>query len=132
MQYQDIYFYLNIIKYWWIEKTKIVYCKKDRRNLGCYPVQFDFLGFSFQPLRIRLKGGGSFLQFDCKMSHRSKSRILEKLRNLGFHKKSYLKIQDLVDLLNPMIRGWANYYGRVSMKSLTSVFYHLHHQMCIK
>jgi group II intron reverse transcriptase/maturase len=28
------------------EKTKVVYCKKDGRNLKGYPVQFDFLGFS--------------------------------------------------------------------------------------
>ncbi|MFT6443360.1 MAG: group II intron reverse transcriptase/maturase [Salibacteraceae bacterium] len=39
------------------EKTKIVYCKKDGRNLKGYPVQFDFLGFSFQPIRFRLKKG---------------------------------------------------------------------------
>lgn len=47
------------------EKTKIVYCKKDGRNLKGYPVQFDFLGFSFQPIRFRLKKGRGFLQFDC-------------------------------------------------------------------
>jgi RNA-directed DNA polymerase len=35
------------------EKTKIVYCKKDGRDLKGYPVQFDFLGFSFQPLRFK-------------------------------------------------------------------------------
>src|SRR5258706_14565675 len=32
-------------------KTKIVYCK-DRNRTGTYPnVQFDFLGYSFRPLR---------------------------------------------------------------------------------
>ncbi|MCH7413776.1 reverse transcriptase domain-containing protein [Belliella sp. R4-6] len=39
------------------EKTKIVYCKKDGRNLEGYPVQFDFLGFSFQPIRNKLRSG---------------------------------------------------------------------------
>jgi RNA-directed DNA polymerase len=29
------------------QKTKIVYCKKEGRNLKGLPVQFDFLGFSF-------------------------------------------------------------------------------------
>jgi len=111
------------------EKTKIVYCKKSRRNLKGHLVQFDFLGFSFQPLRIRLKGGGSFLQFDCKMSRKSKKRILKTLSEMAFHKKSRLKIQDLAKLLNPKIRGWANYYGRVSRKSLTPVLYHLHHRI---
>jgi len=111
------------------EKTKIVYCKKSRRNLKGYPVQFDFLGFSFQPLRMRLKRGGSFLQFDCKMSRKSKKRILKTLSEMAFHKKSRLKIQDLAKMLNPKIRGWANYYGRVSRKSLTPVLYHLHQRI---
>lgn len=111
------------------EKTKIVYCKKSKRYLEGYPVQFDFLGFSFQPLRIRLKRGGSFLQFDCKMSRKSKKRILERLRKLAFHKKSHLKIQDLAKQLNPKIRGWANYFGRVSRMSLNPVLYQLHHRI---
>ena len=83
------------------EKTKIVYCKKDGRNLKGYPVQFDFLGFSFQPMRKRLKNGGSFLQFDCKMSRKSKVRIVGELRKLNFHNHSQRSIQDLATLLNP-------------------------------
>ena len=47
------------------QKTKIVYCKKERRNLKGWPVQFDFLGFSFRPMIMKLKRGGHFLQFDC-------------------------------------------------------------------
>jgi group II intron reverse transcriptase/maturase len=111
------------------EKTKIVYCKKSGRNLKGHPVQFDFLGFSFQPLQIPLKRGGSFQQFDCKMSRKSKKRILGTLRELAFHKKSQSTIQDLALMLNPKIRGWINYYGKVSKKSLTPVFYHLHHRI---
>ncbi|WP_010522239.1 reverse transcriptase domain-containing protein [Aquimarina agarivorans] len=42
-------------------KTKIVYCEKDGRSLEHKPVQFDFLGFSSQPLRFHLKKAGSFL-----------------------------------------------------------------------
>jgi hypothetical protein len=57
------------------DKTKIVYCKKEGRNLKGHPVQFDFLGFSFQTVRYQLRKGGSFLQYDCKMSRKSKVRI---------------------------------------------------------
>ena len=111
------------------EKTKIVYCKKDGRHLKGYPVQFDFLGFSFQPLRFRLKKGGSFLQFDCKMSRKSKIRITRELRKLGFHNKTQKGIQDLAKLLNPKIRGWVQYYGKISRRSLQPVFYYLHQRM---
>ena len=56
------------------EKTKVVYCKKSGRNFKGFPVQFDFLGFSFRPIRMKLKRGGSFLQFDCIMSKKAKVR----------------------------------------------------------
>jgi group II intron reverse transcriptase/maturase len=108
------------------EKTKIVYCKKDKRNLEGYPVQFDFLGFSFQPIRNKLKAGGSFLQFDCKMSRKSKVRITQELKKLAFHNKSQWSLQGIANLLNPKIRGWIQYYGRISKRSLKPVFYYLH------
>jgi group II intron reverse transcriptase/maturase len=111
------------------EKTKIVYCKKEGRDLQGYPVQFDFLGFSFQPMRFRLKKGGSFLRFDCKMSRKSKTRITGELRKLAFHNKTQRGIQDLANLLNPKIRDWIRYYGKISRRSLQPVFYYLHNRM---
>lgn len=110
-------------------KTKIVYCKKSGRNLKGFPVQFDFLGFSFRPIRMKLKKGGSFLQFDCIMTRKSKVRITGELRKLNFHNKTQRTIQDLAILLNPKIRGWINYYGRINRRSLKPVFYYLHHRM---
>lgn len=88
------------------KKTKIVYCKKEGRNLNGYPVQFDFLGFSFQPMRNSLRNGGSFLQFNCKMSRKSKVPINRELQKLNFHNKTQRGIQDLATMLNPKIRGW--------------------------
>lgn len=111
------------------EKTRIVYCKKDKRNLTGHPVQFNFLGFSFQPIRNKLKSGGSFLQYDCKMSRKSKVRITQELMKLGFHNKSQWTIQGVANLLNPKIRGWIQYYGKISKRSLKPVFYYLHHRM---
>jgi len=111
------------------DKTKIVFCKKEGRNLKGYPAQFDFLGFSFQPIRNKLRVGGSFLQFDCKMSRKFKVRITQGLRALDFHNKTQQSIQDLAVLLNPKIRGWIQYYGKVSRRSLKPVFYYLHHRM---
>jgi RNA-directed DNA polymerase len=111
------------------EKTKIVYCKKDGRKLEGHSVQFDFLGFSFQPMITRLKLGGVFLQYDCKMSRKSKKRILQEIRDMELHKKSQSTLQDLAIRLNPKIRGWINYYGKVKRKSLKPVFYYLHHRL---
>lgn len=111
------------------EKTKLVYCKKSGRNRKGYPVQFDFLGFSFRPIHMKLKRGGSFLQFDCIMSRKSKVRLTRVLRDLKFHNKSQHTIQDLAILLNPKIRGWLNYYGRIHRRCMKPVFYYLHHRL---
>lgn len=111
------------------EKTKIVYCKKSGRTLKGFPVQFDFLGFSFRPIRKKLKKGGSFLQFDCIMSRKSKVRITQELRKLDFHNKTQRTIQDLAVLLNSKIRGWLNYYGKINRRCMRPVFYYLHHRM---
>ncbi len=110
-------------------KTKIVYCKKEGRYLEYKSVQFDFLGFSFQPLRFHLKKGGSFLQYDCKMSRKSKKRILARLRSLKLDNRTRSTLQDLAQILNPKIRGWINYYGKVSCNSLKPIFYYLHHRL---
>jgi len=111
------------------EKTKLVYCKRSGRNLNGHPVQFDFLGFSFRPMQKRLKKGGHFLQFDCIMSRKSKVRITRELRDLKFHNKSQRTIQDLAVLLNPKIRGWLYYYGRINRRCMQPVFYYLHHRL---
>jgi len=111
------------------EKTKVVYCKKSGRNLKGFPVQFDFLGFSFRPIQMKLKRGGSFLQFDCIMSKKAKERITQELRKLGFHNITQRSIQDLAILLNPKIRGWINYYGKINRRCLKPVFYYLHHRL---
>jgi predicted metalloprotease len=56
---------------------------------------------------MKLKKGGSFLQFDCITSRKSKVRIAQELRKLDFHNKTQRTVQDLATLLNPKIRGWA-------------------------
>jgi len=111
------------------QKTKIVYCKKEGRNLKGQPVQFDFLGFSFRPIIMKLKRGGHFLQFDCIMSRKSKKRILSDLRDMNIHNKTRSDLQGIAILLNPKIRGWVNYYGKIKRKSLKPVFYYLHHRI---
>ena len=92
-------------------------------------MQFDFLGFSFRPIMTKLRKGGFFLQYDCKMSRKSKKRILKDLGKMNIHKKTQSNLQDLAVMLNPKIRGWINYYGKIKRNSLKPVFYYLHHRI---
>jgi len=92
-------------------------------------VQFDFLGFSFLPVMRKLKRGGSFLQYSWRMSRKSKKRILQELRSMELHRRTQSNIQDLARVLNPKIRSWINYYGKIRRNSLKPIFYYLHHRM---
>ena len=53
-------------------KTKIAYCRKANRKAKYETVQFDFLGFSFQPRPTSTKEGKMFLNYDCAISNKSR------------------------------------------------------------
>ncbi len=72
------------------EKTKITHIEEG----------FDFLGFNMR----KYKG-----KFITKPSKKSRKRFLEKIKEVIGRNKS-AKQQSLIRLLNPIIRGWANYY----------------------
>jgi group II intron reverse transcriptase/maturase len=105
------------------DKTKIVYCKDGRRREDYPEVKFDFLGYSFQPRTTKLmKTGKLFLGYDCAISISSRKRIADKLGELKFERVSFKSIVGIAHYLNPMIRGWVNYYGRFRRSELSKVF----------
>ncbi len=105
------------------QKTKIVYCK-DYRRTEKYPIiKFEFLGYSFQPRTTKSKTRkGLFLGFDCAISISSRKRIADKLGELAVEKLSFKSIVGIAQYLNPMIRGWINYYGKFRRSELHKVF----------
>lgn len=105
------------------KKTKIVYCK-DCRRTGKYPiVKFDFLGYTFQPRTSQSKRTKRlFLGFDCAISISSKKSIADKLGELKVHRMTYKSVVGIAQSLNPMIRGWVNYYGKFRPSMLHKVF----------
>ena len=106
------------------DKTKLVYCRDFRRQ-GKYPtVKFDFLGYSFQPRRAKSrKTGKLFLGYDCAISISSRKRLADKLEDLNIQNMSFKSIVGIAQKLNPMIRGWINYYGKFRGYELSKVFY---------
>lgn len=105
------------------EKTKIVYCK-DYRRKGTYPqVKFDFLGYSYQPRTSKSnKTKGMYLGYDCGISISSRKRIADKLEELKVERMTSNSIVGIATLINPLIRGWINYYGKFRRSLLHKVF----------
>jgi len=105
------------------EKTKLVYCRDYRRQESFETVKFDFLGYSFQPRSTKSKQTGKlFLGFDCAISISSKKRIADKLEELEIDRLNFRSIVGVALYLEPLIRGWINYYGKFRITELNPVF----------
>lgn len=105
------------------EKTKLVYCRDYRRQDKYETVKFDFLGYSFQPRSTKSKQTGKlFLGFDCAISISSKKRIADKLEELEIDRLNFKSIVGVALYLEPLIRGWINYYGKFRITELKPVF----------
>jgi len=113
------------------QKTKIVYClhyaRKQRKD---YPKKFDFLGFSFKPKANKSINGGVFTGFGAIISQKAQSRITDSWKVLKLHRHSENKLQDIADKLNPQIRGIINYYGKINLLGLRSLFRNLQFRLC--
>jgi RNA-directed DNA polymerase len=100
-------------------KTKIVYCKDGNRK-GKYPnVKFDFLGYCFRPRRVqRLRDKLVFCGFNPAVSPSAMKAMREAIRDLNVWHQTQLTLQDIARQLNPLLRGWIEYYGRYAPSTL--------------
>jgi RNA-directed DNA polymerase len=106
------------------QKTKIVYCKKEGRKNVYAAVQFDFLGYGFQPRLVRSKDGIRFLSYTPAISQKSAKSIREVMRSRRVHLRSDLSLNDIATFVNPSLRGWINYYGNYTRSALYRLFEH--------
>lgn len=93
------------------DKTKIVYCKDDKRKGEYENISFDFLGFTFQPRLVKSFKGQYFVGFNPAISTKSAKRIRLVMRRWKIQLRSDLSIEDLSKSFSPTIRGWLNYYS---------------------
>jgi len=107
------------------EKTKIVYCKDSNRKDSHNEIQFTFLGYTFRPREARNKYGTNFTLFSPGVSNEAKKKMNQTMRGWKLHLRSNLSLEELAKWINPVLRGWVNYYGRFYKTALYPVFYHL-------
>jgi len=94
-----------------LQKTRIVYCKDDRRK-GNFPVvRFDFLGFTFQPRLVKGPSGDVFVGFNPAVSNKAAKAMRDEIRSWRLHLRSNRSLEAFSRVFNPIIRGWVNYYG---------------------
>ena len=92
-------------------KTRIVYCKDSRRRGSHEHQRFDFLGYTFRP-RLATGKRGPFVSFSPAISEDAAKAVRQEIRRWRLHVRSASSLTDLARDVNPIVRGWANYYGR--------------------
>jgi RNA-directed DNA polymerase len=101
------------------EKTKIVYCKDDKRKGKFENTKFDFLSFTFRPRRDKSQYG-YFIGFIPAISNNAAKALRAKVRSAGIPRQMDKMIIEIAEIWNPVIRGWIQYYGRFYKSELYS------------
>jgi RNA-directed DNA polymerase len=100
-------------------KTKIVYCKDGNRTGKYSNVKFDFLGYCFRPRLVRrFRDNTLFCGFNPAVSPSAMKAMRATIRDLNLWRQTQLSLQDIARRLNPLLRGWIEYYGRYAPSAL--------------
>ena len=91
-------------------KTRIAYCKDKDRKKEYSLTEFDFLGYTFKGVFIKCKNGSTCVNFIASASKNSNKAFREKIKSLEIHRKTGCKIDMIAEVINPIIRGWINYF----------------------
>jgi RNA-directed DNA polymerase len=106
------------------QKTKIVYCKMERRTRAYATVQFDFLGYGFRPRVVRCKDGSVFVNYTPAISRAAAKSIRQTMRDWQVHHRNDISLEDIARRVNPSLRGWITYYGSFTRSALYRIFDH--------
>jgi RNA-directed DNA polymerase len=107
------------------DKTCIVYCKDSNRNGLFEHERFDFLGFTFAPRAATNRNGDTFVSFSPAASNVALKAFRQKIRRLRLHRWNSADLRDIAEWINPIVRGWVNYYGRFYRTKLFPTLAHI-------
>ena len=112
------------------DKSGIVYCGDSRRR-GSGPgeghphTQFTFLGFTFRPRKAVDRNAVYFTGFLPAISTQALKRLSGRVRSWDLHRRVGDSESDLARVINPVVRGWMNYYGRFYRSALDPLFHRI-------
>jgi RNA-directed DNA polymerase len=102
------------------DKTKIVYCKDNVRRGDHEHTSFTFLGFTFGPRQSLSKDGrSSYSRFLPAVSQDALTAMGQQVRQWRLHMWVQRDLDELATMINPVVVGWMNYYGRFYRSRLT-------------
>ncbi|WP_329142536.1 group II intron reverse transcriptase/maturase [Streptomyces sp. NBC_01456] len=100
------------------DKTRIVYLKDGRRRGSYENTSFTFLGFTFRARGARNRDGENFTSFLPAISKDAKKKISREVRSWRLHRKTQFTFTELAQRINPVVRGWMQYFGAFCRSAL--------------
>jgi RNA-directed DNA polymerase len=93
-------------------KTRIVYCKSSYRKGEYKEVLFDFWGYCFRLRKAMSKEGKPFTGLLSGISLKAKNRIREAIRGWRLRRQVHIRLEDITQRIDPIVRGWITYYNK--------------------
>jgi hypothetical protein len=72
---------------------------------------FDFFGYTFCGRRARTKDGKLWRSFHTAVSRKSQKSFRDRIKALRIHRRTGGNIENIAKELNPIVRGWLNYFS---------------------
>lgn len=99
-------------------KTRIVYCRDDNRRGQFEHTSFTFLRYEFRPRSAKNRNGQLFTTFSPAISPDALKAKSQEVRGWRIHKRIGSDLAELAEWINPVVRGWMNYYGQFGRSRL--------------
>jgi RNA-directed DNA polymerase len=112
------------------EKTKIVYCKSNRNNKSYENETFDFLGYTFRRRFIKSRNGHFFNGFTPAVSKNAGKAFRSKIKDIRFKNRGKT-MYEIAEIMNPVIRGWANYFTKFCSSEAKKSLNYVNHTLIL-
>ncbi|MBU2702609.1 RNA-directed DNA polymerase [Sporomusaceae bacterium BoRhaA] len=115
------------------DKTRIVYCRSDRYPGRHEHESFDFLGYTFRRRLVKSENGKFFNSFTPAVSKSAGQNLKNKIRDIRQSNK-ILSLEKLAGIMNPILRGWSNYFSKFCASEARKVLNYVNHTLirCIR
>ncbi len=102
-------------------KTRIICLDRSQTKRSVNEVHtFEMGGYAFTPQWVKVEGEWKLLTLPSP-SKASKKSIMDKIRSLKLHTRTG-SIYVVANLLNPLVRGWQNYYCHFIKRDLNDLW----------
>lgn len=111
------------------DKSHIVYCKHARRRGNHDKTTFTFLGFDFCLRESKNRKGEKYMNFSVGASKAAIKDMKYQVRRWKIPLRNEWSVEEIARYINPVIRGWYQYYGKFYRTALKWLWRNINHYL---